>query len=109
MLSPRAEHIVFERVVPAILIVLIPLLAAVYIAGEENDERARRAAVLSCERGNALRSNEAALIAYLLRVGDHIQATTKDVNTLAYFQAAREDLVERAVAMLPVDCSKAVP
>jgi hypothetical protein len=52
------EHTVAFRIVPILLIVVLPLLGAIYI-GQRQDAQARhRQDVASCERGNIVRERQ---------------------------------------------------
>lgn len=48
-------HIVGSVLVPVLLIVLIPVLAAIWVSDRNQHEQLRQAQIASCERGNAIR------------------------------------------------------
>jgi hypothetical protein len=66
------EHVIVERVVPLLLIVVLPLLGAIYI-GQRQDAQARhRQDVASCERGNIVRERQHEVLLLIEDSFDHL-------------------------------------
>lgn len=105
-MSEHIERILVDRVVPLLLIVVIPLLAVIYV-GQRQDAQARREQdIASCERGNAVRARQRRTLALLAssytQLADHTHVEDAKITAILLADAARAKAL--AAEIQPVDC-----
>lgn len=109
MSRDKVEHALIYRATPLLLIVVIPILVALYVAQQRNAEMRRDAQVEACHRGNRIRVVPTETIAYLIGVSERAATlTTVSPDLRDYFRATLPALRAIQRESRPIDCQKVV-
>lgn len=105
----RLEHLVVDRIVPVLLIVILPMLGAIYWV-DRNAHNARRDQIrASCERGNEIRRDQRLIIDLLTQASAVLSIGAGDESVRDYFAKSVGDLRVRHDRIKILDCVEIIP
>lgn len=106
----RLAHLLYDRLLPLVLIVVLPLLAAGWAWQEKNARERHKAAIAGCERANVIRENQRVIMSTLIRMAEQVSEEAGSEELRAYFTDLIPDLQMRldSPRMAEVDCEAVV-
>lgn len=105
----RVEHLIVDRLVPVLLIVILPMLGAIYWV-DRNAHNARRDQIrASCERGNEIRRDQRLILDLLAQSSAVLSVGAGDEGVRDYFSKSVGDLRRRHDRIKILDCVETIP
>lgn len=105
----RIEHLIVDRLVPVLLIVILPMLGAIYWVDRNAHESRRDQIRASCERGNDIRRDQRAIIDLLGQASAVLSVGAGDQDVRDYFAQSVTDLRARRERIKVLDCVQEIP
>lgn len=104
----RTEHVIVDRVVPLLLVVVLPLLGAIYIAQERNADARRVEQIEACKRGNRVRHIQEETLSYLIDISERASFLAASPERRDFYADAIPGLRVLRAQSFPVDCEEVV-